>query len=147
MMWGFGLFGIYFFTSLYLQDVLRFSATRAGLAFVPMALLMAAGATVSDRVAARIGAHRSVGIAMALMAAGIVSVSLLGRHASFADLMPGFAVIGAVLTARQSAQIRLGHSSVAAFLSGYRLGLICAAALVAAGGVVAWVALRQVDPT
>ncbi len=94
MMWAFGLFGIYFFTSLYLQDVLHFSAVEAGLAFVPMAVLMAAGAVVSDRVADRIGAHRSVGLAMALMAAGIVSVSFLGAHAGFVDLMPGFAVIG-----------------------------------------------------
>ena len=38
MLWAFGLFGIYFFTSLYLQGVLGFSPTKAGLAFVPMAL-------------------------------------------------------------------------------------------------------------
>ena len=37
MLWAFGLFGIYFFTSLYLQDVLGFSPTEAGLAFLPMA--------------------------------------------------------------------------------------------------------------
>ena len=42
VMWGFGLFGIYFFTSLYLQNVLGFSPTEAGAAFVPMALVMAA---------------------------------------------------------------------------------------------------------
>lgn len=94
MLWAFGLFGIYFFTSLYLQQVLGFSATVAGAAFVPMAILMAAGATVSDRAAARFGAHRSVAAAMALMGAGIASFALLGAHASFADLMPGFAVIG-----------------------------------------------------
>ncbi len=189
MMWAFGLFGIYFFTSLYLQDVLGFSATKAGVAFVPMAILMAAGATISDRVAARIGAYRSVGAAMVLMAAGIVSVSLLGAHASFLDLMPGFVVIGVgggltipltstilgvmpagqagvasgvfnasremagllgitiigvVLTAREHAVAGLGRSPLASFLSGYRLGLIVAGALVATGGVVAWVALRRV---
>jgi EmrB/QacA subfamily drug resistance transporter len=94
MIWAFGLFGIYFFTSLYLQHVLRFSATTAGAAFVPMALLMAAGAASADRVAARFGAHRTVGIAMALMGIGILSVSLLGAHATFGDLMPAFAVIG-----------------------------------------------------
>ncbi len=94
VMWGFGLFGIYFFTSLYLQNVLHFSPTEAGAAFVPMALLMAAGAIVSEKVAAAIGAHRSVGLAMLLMAIGIGSVSLLGRNASYLDLMPSFAVIG-----------------------------------------------------
>ncbi|MBN9621205.1 MAG: MFS transporter, partial [Actinobacteria bacterium] len=74
VMWGFGLFGIYFFTSLYLQNVLGFSATEAGAAFVPMALLMAVGAMVSERVANAIGAYRSVGLAMLLMAVGIGSV-------------------------------------------------------------------------
>ena len=94
MMWGFGLFGIYFFTSLYLQNVLGFSPTKAGLAFLPMALLMAAGAVVSAQLTQRLGAARVVGFAMTLMAAGIASVSLLSADASFLDLMPGFAVIG-----------------------------------------------------
>jgi EmrB/QacA subfamily drug resistance transporter len=187
VMWGFGLFGIYFFTSLYLQDVLGFSPTVAGAAFVPMALLMAAGATVAERVAARIGAGVSVGVAMLLMAVGIFMVSLLGRDASFVDLMPSFAligiggglsvpltamimgampveqagvasgifnaarevagllgitVIGAVLTARQSAAVRGGSAPVDAFLTGYRSGLVVAAALVTAGGIAAFLALR-----
>ena len=94
MMWAFGLFGIYFFTSLYLQNVLGFSPTKAGLAFVPMALLIAVGAIASEPVARVIGAYRSVSVAMILMAMGIASMSLLGNHASFLDLMPSFAAIG-----------------------------------------------------
>ncbi|HEY3715991.1 MAG TPA: MFS transporter [Jatrophihabitantaceae bacterium] len=94
IMWGFGLFGIYFFTSLYLQGVLGFSPTEAGAAFVPMALLMATGAILSERLSRAIGAHRTVGAAMLLMAVGIASVSLLGKDASFLDLMPSFAIIG-----------------------------------------------------
>jgi EmrB/QacA subfamily drug resistance transporter len=94
MLWAFGLFGIYFFTSLYLQAVLGFSPTKAGAAFVPMAVLMAASAVVSDRVAARFGAYRSTGIGMVAMGLAIGSVSLLGADASFWSLMPSFAVIG-----------------------------------------------------
>src|SRR5215469_4953738 len=37
MLWAFGILGIYFFTSIYLQTILGFSPTEAGLAFVPMA--------------------------------------------------------------------------------------------------------------
>ena len=192
LMWGFGLFGIYFFTSLYLQNVLGFSATVAGAAFVPMALLMALGAVVSERIARRIGAHRSVALAMGLMAVGIASVSLLGKDVSYLALMPSFAVIGiggglsvpltamvlgampgeqagvasgifnaarevagllgitvigAILTARQSAGLHAGHAPVDAFLSGYRTGLIVAAVLVAAGGVAAYVGLRGAKQT
>jgi EmrB/QacA subfamily drug resistance transporter len=188
VMWGFGLFGIYFFTSLYLQNVLGFSPTEAGAAFVPMALVMAMTAVFSQQVARRIGSHRSTGLAMLLMAVGIASVSLLGAHASYLDLMPSFVligiggglsvpltdmvlgtmpsaqagvasgifnasrevagllgitVIGAILTARQSASLRVGHAPVDAFLTGYRTGLLVAAVLVALGGVAAYVSLRS----
>jgi predicted MFS family arabinose efflux permease len=94
MLWAFGLFGIYFFTSLYLQGVLGFSPTKAGLAFVPMAVLMAVSAIVSDRVAARFGAYRSTGFGMVAMGLAIGSVAFLGEDASFWSLMPSFAVIG-----------------------------------------------------
>ena len=94
MLWAFGLFGIYFFTSLYLQGVLGFSPTKAGTAFVPMAVLMAVSAVVSDRVAARFGAYRSTAVGMVAMGLGIASTALLGADATFLSLMPSFAVIG-----------------------------------------------------
>ena len=94
MLWAFGLFGIYFFTSLYLQGVLGFSPTKAGAAFVPMAVLMAASAVVSDRVAARYGAYRSTALGMVAMGLGIASTGLLGKEATYLSLMPSFAVIG-----------------------------------------------------
>ena len=94
MLWAFGLFGIYFFTSIYLQGVLGFSPTKAGTAFVPMAILMAVSSILSDRVAARFGAHRSSAVGMVMMGLAIASVALLGRDATFLSLMPSFAVIG-----------------------------------------------------
>lgn len=187
MMWGFGIFGIYFFTSLYLQNVLGFSPTVAGAAFVPMALIMAVGAVLSEQLATRLGAHRVVTAAMVLMAAGIGTIALLGKDISYLALMPSFAlvglggglsvpltamvlgampidkagvasgifnasrevagllgitVIGAVLSARQTAALHDGRAPLDAFLSGYRGGLILAAILVAAGGAAAWAALR-----
>jgi EmrB/QacA subfamily drug resistance transporter len=192
MLWAFGLFGIYFFTSLYLQDVLGFSPTKAGAAFVPMAVLMAVSAVVSDRVAARFGAYRSTGFGMLAMGLAIGSVALLGRDASYLSLMPSFAVIGlgggmtipltatvlgvmpasqagvasavfnasrevagllgitvigAVLTSRQGTALAAGEAPVDAFLTGYRTGLLLAAALVVAGGVAAYVALRGAHRT
>jgi hypothetical protein len=54
----------------------------------------------------------------------------------------GITIIGAILTARQSASISAGHLPMDAFLSGYRTGLLVAGALVAAGGLAAFLALR-----
>jgi len=95
MLWAFGIFGIYFFTSIYLQDILGFSPTKAGLAFVPMALCLAAAAAVAGPVYARLGAHRTVALGMAVMAVGLYLFSVLGANATFASLMPGFVLFGA----------------------------------------------------
>lgn len=190
MLWAFGLFGIYFFTSLYLQGVLGFSPTKAGLTFVPMALCMAIAAAMSDGAARRFGSHRSVSFGMGLMGLAIASVALFGQDTSMLDLMPSFVaigigggltipltatvlgimpqdqagvasgvfntsrelagllgitVIGVILTSRQDSVLSGGGLPVDAFLSGYRLGLIVAGALVCAGAIASWHALRQAD--
>jgi EmrB/QacA subfamily drug resistance transporter len=94
MIWSFGVFGIYFFTSLYLQGSLGFSPTKAGLAFVPMALCLALAATLSPRVTGLIGAHRTVALGMAVMTVGLVLFARLGAGATFSDLLPGFVLFG-----------------------------------------------------
>jgi EmrB/QacA subfamily drug resistance transporter len=94
MLWGLGVMGVYFFTSLYLQGILGFSPTTAGLAFVPLAVLMAAGAPLAATLATRIGANRTVAAGFVLVAAGLLTVSRLGGHAGPADLMPGLMLVG-----------------------------------------------------
>jgi EmrB/QacA subfamily drug resistance transporter len=95
MLWAFGVFGIYFFTSLYLQNVLGFSPTKAGLAFVPMALCMALFAGLAGPVSARLRPHRTVALGMLVMAVGLAMLARLGQGASFASLIPAFLIFGA----------------------------------------------------
>jgi EmrB/QacA subfamily drug resistance transporter len=95
MIWAFGILGIYFFTSIYLQDILGFSPTKAGLAFVPMALTVAVFAAVAPRVETWLGAHRTVASGMLLMVVGLVLFARLGLHAGYDSLLPGFTLFGA----------------------------------------------------
>jgi EmrB/QacA subfamily drug resistance transporter len=95
MIWAFGIFGIYFFTSLYLQLTLGFSPVKAGLAFVPMALCIAVFAGIAPRVEAWAGAHRTVAFGMLLMLVGLILFARLGLHAGYASLLPGFMLFGA----------------------------------------------------
>jgi len=95
MIWAFGILGIYFFTSLYLQQTLGFSPVEAGLAFVPMALCVAVFAGIAPRIEARAGAHRTVAAGMLLMVIGLVLFARLGLHVSYASLLPGFMLFGA----------------------------------------------------
>lgn len=95
MIWGFGILGIYFFTSLYLQTVLGFSPTKAGLTFVPMALCVAVFSAVAPRVVALIGGHRTIAFGMLIMVAGLVLFAGQGAGATLGSLMPGFILFGA----------------------------------------------------
>jgi len=94
VLWGLGVIGVYFFTSLYLQGILGFSPTKSGVAFVPLALLMAAAAPIAATLAERIGANRTVASGFVLVAAGLAAVSRLGEDAGMLDLVPGFVLVG-----------------------------------------------------
>jgi EmrB/QacA subfamily drug resistance transporter len=91
---GFGIFGVYFFLSLYVQDILGFSPTRAGLVFVPMALLITVVAPASTKVVERLGAAVTIGGGMLISAAGFLLLERLGQSASFAEVFPGLVFIG-----------------------------------------------------
>jgi EmrB/QacA subfamily drug resistance transporter len=94
MIWGFGILGIYFFTSLYLQEILGFSPTKAGLAFVPMALCLAVASGISARVTALLGGYRTVALGMLIMVVGLVLFAFQGAGAGYLSLMPGFVLFG-----------------------------------------------------
>jgi EmrB/QacA subfamily drug resistance transporter len=93
-LWAFGVFGIYFYTAIYLQNVLGFSPTEAGAAFVPMALVLAVMATLAPRLEARFGAGRTVAVSLALMAVAIAGLSMYGEGTTYWDLLPWFLLYG-----------------------------------------------------
>jgi len=93
-LWAFGVFGIYFFTAIYLQNVLGFTPTAAGAGFVPMALVMAVVAALAPRLEARLGAGPTVAVALGLMAISIGGLSTVGEGSGYGDLLPWFLVYG-----------------------------------------------------
>jgi EmrB/QacA subfamily drug resistance transporter len=93
-LWAFGVFGIYFYTAIYLQNVIGFSPTVAGAAFVPMALLMAVTATLAPRIETRFGAGRTVAVGLIAMAVAIAGIASYGEGTTYLDLMPWFLLYG-----------------------------------------------------
>jgi EmrB/QacA subfamily drug resistance transporter len=93
-LWAFGVFGIYFYTAIYLQNVLGFSPTKAGAAFIPMALLTAVIATIAPRLEIRFGPGRTVAVGLVLMAVAIGGISTYGEGTTYLDLLPWFLVFG-----------------------------------------------------
>ncbi|SHN29510.1 MFS transporter [Cryptosporangium aurantiacum] len=94
VLWGLGINGVFFFTSLFLQDVLALSPTAAGAMFVPLAIALVLFVPVSALLANRAGVHRTVAGGMVLIAIGLVWVSFVGRGDTAAMLLPGLVLIG-----------------------------------------------------
>lgn len=92
--WSFGVFGIYFFSALWLQNVLGFSPTEAGASFVPMALVMAVTALQSQRISALLGTATTVALGLAMMGAAIYLLAGVGADGTYGDVLPWFLLYG-----------------------------------------------------
>ncbi|MEQ8834102.1 MAG: MFS transporter [Miltoncostaeaceae bacterium] len=93
-----GLFGTFFFTSIYIQDVLGFTAIQTGLAFLPMTIMIIVFSVVAQRLLARVSA-RDLGIAgMTISAIGLLLLTRIQPDGSYwTQLLPGILVIAAGL--------------------------------------------------
>jgi EmrB/QacA subfamily drug resistance transporter len=98
---GAGMFGMWFFVSLYLQQVLGYSPLEAGLAFLPMTLTIVVGSTIASRLTARRGAKPLLVVGMALQAIGLLLFSGVSPHGSYASdvLAPSLLVAAGLGTA------------------------------------------------
>ena len=82
---------MFFFLTLYMQNVVGFSPIRSGSAYLPVTAGIGFGSTVASRLFARIGT-RPVIVAGALIAAGgILWLSRIPVHGTYpANLLPGW---------------------------------------------------------
>ena len=87
-------FGVLFFVSLYMQNVLGYSPVRAGAAFLPMTLLIVAIAPLAGRLSDRIGSRWLVTGGMTLVALQLFYFSRLGVHESYTTLVPAMLIGG-----------------------------------------------------
>jgi EmrB/QacA subfamily drug resistance transporter len=85
-----GMFGMFFFASLYVQEILGYSPLRAGLAFLPVTAGIVIGAGVAQPLIKRVGV-RNVSIGgIALAAAGMLVLTQLPVHGQYvSDLLVG----------------------------------------------------------
>jgi EmrB/QacA subfamily drug resistance transporter len=95
VLWGLGVNGVFFFTSIFLQDVLGLPAARAGLAFVPLALAVVATVPLVPVLSAALGAARVVAAGLLLVALGLLALTRVPAHAGLAAVLPGLILIGA----------------------------------------------------
>ncbi|MBA2295297.1 MAG: MFS transporter [Actinobacteria bacterium] len=89
------MFGVFFFVSLYMQNVLGFSPVQAGAAFLPMTVLIILVAPIAGKVSDRFGSRGLITAGMLLVATQLILFSRLGPDAGFWNLLPAL-VLGGV---------------------------------------------------
>ncbi len=89
------IFGMFFLLSLYMQQVLGFSAMETGVGYLAVALTAVVSAGISQGFVTKLGVKPVLTFGMGLLLAGLLyftQVSVNGTYAG--DLLPGFLLIG-----------------------------------------------------
>ena len=80
---GASMFGMWFFLTLYLQQVLGFSPLTTGYAFLPQTAAIAIAATIAGRVAPKIGPRPVIVVGALMAAGGLFWLSFIGVGQSY----------------------------------------------------------------
>ena len=139
------MFGVFFFVSLYMQNILGFSAVETGAAFLPMTVLIILIAPIAGKTSDRIGSRWLLTAGMVLVGLQLLYLSRLGVDESYWDLLPGLLVGGLgmalVMTPSAAAAVRsvpvdkagVGSAVLNAFRQvGGSLGIAVMGAIIAA---------------
>jgi EmrB/QacA subfamily drug resistance transporter len=80
---GAGLFAMFVFLSYYFQQVLHYSALKAGVAFLPFAVCLVLAAGASTVVVPRVGPRLPMTVGLLAGAVGLVWLTQIGVHTSY----------------------------------------------------------------
>jgi EmrB/QacA subfamily drug resistance transporter len=112
MLVALSMFGVFFFVSLFVQNILGYSPVKAGASFLPMTLCIIFFAPVAGKLSDRLGARWLMSGGMALVGVSLVLFSLLDESSSFWNLFPALLVGGAGMAMAMTPTTAAAMSSV-----------------------------------
>jgi EmrB/QacA subfamily drug resistance transporter len=115
---AFAMFGVFFFFSLYMQNVLGYSATQAGAAFMPMTLMITLVAPLAGRISDRIGSRWLMGSGLTLLGVSLLLFSRLDAQSSYSMILPGLIVGGFGMGLTMTPTVAAAMGSVASDKAG-----------------------------
>ncbi|MEV0409173.1 MFS transporter [Actinoallomurus sp. NPDC050550] len=86
---------LFFFASLFMQQVLDYSPIRTGLAYVPLAIIVSAGAGISSKLVTKMAAKPVLITGIVITVAGMLMLWRLPVHGGYvSDVLPAFLLAG-----------------------------------------------------
>ena len=96
MLTGASLFSMFFFISLYMQNVLGYSAIKAGLSYLPLAVSIIIAAGVASQLVTRVGFKPVLAVGMLLISGGLLWFGQISPDGSFLGDVLGPSLLAAV---------------------------------------------------
>jgi EmrB/QacA subfamily drug resistance transporter len=91
---GLAMFGVFFYNSLFIQNIMGYSAVQTGATFLPMTGLIILVAPVAGKFSDRVGSRWLMGVGMILLSASLFTFSRLDAASDFWNLFPGLIIGG-----------------------------------------------------
>ncbi len=119
-----GMFGVFFFVSLYVQNVLGFSPTKSGAIFLPMTILIILIAPIAGKLSDRIGGRWLMGGGMATLGVSLLLYQRIGLHSTFWTLLPSLILGGIGMALTMSPMTSVAMASVPVDKAGVGSGVL-----------------------
>ncbi|MEY9890093.1 EmrB/QacA subfamily drug resistance transporter [Catenulispora sp. MAP5-51] len=123
-LFGGAAFALFFFASLYLQEVMAYSPLRAGVAFLPVFVSSVLGAGVAQQLVRRIGPRAVALLGLAVCVVGMLMLARIPVHGSYThDLLVELILISLGMGIATVPLILLSTTGVREDLSGLASGV------------------------
>jgi MFS family permease len=136
------LVGSFYLNTLYLQNVLGYSALKTGLSFLPLALVILAAAHLASHLLSHAGSRVVAVVGLVLTSVAALLLALAPDRASYlTNLLPGFLLLGAgvglvfvAVTVTAMADVRHDQAGLASGImtTAHELGAALGVAILAA---------------
>jgi len=118
------MFGVFFFVSLYMQNILGYSAVEAGATFLPMTVLIILVAPIAGKASDRFGSRWLMATGMTLVALSLLLYALLEIDSSFWNVLPGLLTGGIGMAMSMSPMTAAALSAVPVDKAGVGSGIL-----------------------
>jgi EmrB/QacA subfamily drug resistance transporter len=119
------LYGTFFYLSIYLQEILRFSPVKSGLANLPFTIFLGISAGITSQLITKIQPKVILSVAPLIMAGGLIFLSRIPVHGHYwTNIFPGIAILASAIGATFVALTLTATSGVPRKQSGLASGLL-----------------------
>ena len=141
---SFAMLAMFFFTALYMQNILGYSAIEAGVRFLPSTLMIVLIAPLAGRLADRIGPRPPMVAGLTLTTIALFLQTRIDLHTGYGLLLPAFVIMGIGMALVMSPMSTAAMNAVPAQKAGVGSGILSMSRMVGGTfGVAALGALFQ----